>query len=588
MFCYGRSRGDGVGMGANDEHLLRVSLETWRVESAPDLAEDEFFEFFSAEQALRAIANPDLSDVQSGLVDGSGDGGVDAIYVLVGSHVMTEDPPQSFLAGQDQVDLTLLLVQAKKKRGFAETPLQKLADTLSDILDLSKSLELLRVSGLYSAILLDRISVFRACWEELVQMGKLSRVIVRIDYCAIGDAQRVSKGVSARATNVAQRVRSYGSSIEVSVRFLGAAELLALHRKRRRPPLRLDALATLEEDDASGYVALVSLEAYRAFLTDETGSERQYLYEENVRDFEGDVQVNRAIQETLSDDHAPSFWWLNNGITLVASRISRAGKTFMIDDAQIVNGLQTSRLLFRAAHVSIPKPNQTLLVRLIAESDATVRDRVIRSTNSQTAIKPGALLATDEFQRQLEEFFRVHGFYYERRKNQYRDSGHPLERIVTVTDLARAVRAIQGGEPDVARSKTWSLLRTPSDQARVFNPKRELKDYLCVIQVQRAVDDFMKTDPAVDAQYRVNLKFHVSCSVMAVKRRGWPSNAGLSPVHGWTPSREELEGAYAMTVDALQTYMSSNAEESLERIVKGPRFREHLKELHRGSRRRGR
>ena len=100
-------------MGTNDEHLLRVSLETWRVESAPDLAEDEFFEFFSAEQALRAIANPDLSDVQSGLVDGSGDGGVDAIYVLVGSHVMTEDPPQSFLAGQDQVDLTLLLVQAK-------------------------------------------------------------------------------------------------------------------------------------------------------------------------------------------------------------------------------------------------------------------------------------------------------------------------------------------------------------------------------------------------------------------------------------------------------------------------------------------
>jgi hypothetical protein len=44
----------------------------------------------------------------------------------------------------------------------------------------------------------------------------------------------------------------------------------------------------------------------------------------------------------LENDFKRDFWWLNNGITIIATDFSQHGKTLYLDDLQIVNGLQTS------------------------------------------------------------------------------------------------------------------------------------------------------------------------------------------------------------------------------------------------------
>jgi hypothetical protein len=54
------------------------------------------------------------------------------------------------------------------------------------------------------------------------------------------------------------------------------------------------------------------------------------------------VEINKEISESLADPAAPEFWWLNNGVTVICSRASPTGKTFLLDDVQIVNGLPTS------------------------------------------------------------------------------------------------------------------------------------------------------------------------------------------------------------------------------------------------------
>jgi hypothetical protein len=44
---------------------------------------------------------------------------------------------------------------------------------------------------------------------------------------------------------------------------------------------------------------------------------------------------------------ARPFGWLSNGVTIICSRTSIVGKTYVLDDVQIVNGWQTSHSIYR-------------------------------------------------------------------------------------------------------------------------------------------------------------------------------------------------------------------------------------------------
>jgi hypothetical protein len=79
-------------------------------------------------------------------------------------------------------------------------------------------------------------------------------------------------------------------------------------------------------DEENSYVALVALENHSRFLRDENDGLRRYIFGGNVRDFQGDVEVNRAIADSLGDENAPQFWWLNSGVTILASNVSTVGK----------------------------------------------------------------------------------------------------------------------------------------------------------------------------------------------------------------------------------------------------------------------
>ena len=95
------------------------------------------------------------------------------------------------------------------------------------------------------------------------------------------------------------------------------------------------------------YVLLTRLEDYANFVRDEDGELRRYLLDSNVRDFAGLNRVNEDIAESLDSHDGPDFWWLNNGITILVTKVIIAGKAIMMDDVQIVNGLQTTESIAR-------------------------------------------------------------------------------------------------------------------------------------------------------------------------------------------------------------------------------------------------
>src|ERR1700691_2802289 len=84
------------GMSNNDQIILDKTLEQQRAERAPHLAPDKYFELFVAEQLLKHF---DLSydEIEPGLVDGGGDGGIDGFFVLVNGELVREDTDLSGL-----------------------------------------------------------------------------------------------------------------------------------------------------------------------------------------------------------------------------------------------------------------------------------------------------------------------------------------------------------------------------------------------------------------------------------------------------------------------------------------------------------
>ena len=102
-------------MSEDASFVLNSVIEQCRQKDYPSLKPDEHFEYFAAQQALKSRRfNPDVAELDSGIVGGGGDGGVDGFYLFVNRRLIREDTDTLIFKGQ-QLDIELVIVQAKNK-----------------------------------------------------------------------------------------------------------------------------------------------------------------------------------------------------------------------------------------------------------------------------------------------------------------------------------------------------------------------------------------------------------------------------------------------------------------------------------------
>lgn len=199
--------------------------------------------------------------------------------------------------------------------------------------------------------------------------------------------------------------------------------------------------------------------------------------------------VNSDIRNSLRDANSPEFWWLNNGITILATDASIVGKEISLEQIQIVNGLQTTESIFRHFQNQPKSKNRdSVLVKIVQANDDRIRDAIIRSTNNQTAVEPASLYATDRIQRDIEEILAVHGFYYERRKNHYTNQGYCQSEVVTPLYLGAGFIALGLKNPQQASSFKISSFQNPSMYNRVFRHGANLNVWITITKILKASD----------------------------------------------------------------------------------------------------
>jgi hypothetical protein len=231
----------------------------------------------------------------------------------------------------------------------------------------------------------------------------------------------------------------------VELECIGADEIQKLYRQTKNAVSREFAFTHhVPVPEIPGvkesFVGYINAIDFLSIIKSDDGEIMRGIFESNIRDFQGWNAVNDKILETLDSNHKARFVLMNNGITIITRLLNRgAAYKFRIEDFQVVNGCQTSNVLFEYGGdldgVVVP-------LRLIHTDDDDIIQSIVTATNQQTQLSREQLFAATEFPKKLELFFQTYDppvqMFYERRSRQYDRMAIDKTRIITQANLIRA------------------------------------------------------------------------------------------------------------------------------------------------------
>lgn len=146
------------------------------------------------------------------------------------------------------------------------------------------------------------------------------------------------------------------------------------------------------------------------------------IFDENIRNYEGDNDVNNGIYSTASSENESKyFYFYHNGIVLICDecKISTGNHIASLSMAAVVNGCQSIVSLKRARDDKKLCDNTFVPIRVIETKDLDIRSKITEYLNSQTKIRDSYFLANNTFIRELQKDLLEKGYFLERLANEY-------------------------------------------------------------------------------------------------------------------------------------------------------------------------
>lgn len=452
-------------------------------------------------------------------VGGDGDSAIDGLAILVNEHLVSSPEEVDYFKNNlRRLDVQFVFIQCKTSGKFEAAEIGSF---------------LFGVKSFFERQPLTREN------KEIQRLRHLKDYIYRftidMDTSPLCRMYYVTTGKWVEDTNLLGRISDgveelISTNIFSDVKFfpIDAERIATIYRELKRKVVRevtfdkhtiLPRIHNVQE----AYIGILPSTEYMKLICDEEGNLLRTLFYDNVRDFQGNNPVNMEIQETLADPaQSDKFSLLNNGITVVARQINKVGAAFKIQDFQIVNGCQTSHILYRNRDVL----NERILIpiKLVVTSDPDVTNHVIKATNRQTEVKLEAFESLREFQKKLEEFYAGFGkdrtprLYYERRSKQYDHLPIPPKHIITLAAQVKCFIAMFLNEPHSTHRYYGELLN--ANRSRMFVDSHLPYPYyvsglaLCVLEELFARNDMQHFYRKF--KYQMLMVFRLQCQPSAM------------------------------------------------------------------------
>lgn len=438
------------------------------------LRDDEKFEYFSAYCVLSSRFSEAI-DIEECVTGSGNDLNIDAFAVKINGRI-AEDASfvQDVIELNGYLEVEYIVIQAKTSSNFDGAAMIALGNNLrNQIFAENQSMPMNRdVENL--------VSIKNAINRNAAKLKE--NPVLWIYYVCTGNWMDDGYLKSVIAD---QRRDLMNTNLFSDVRYMpiGAREIQQLFRNTRSNisrSVRFDKLITLPKIDQvqASYLGILPFSEYVSLICDDAGELVKSVFVDNVRDFQGDNPVNTDIAQTIQRGELDLFVLRNNGITIVARNIKVTSSTYTLEDYQIVNGCQTSHVLY--ANKDNIQGDLFIPVKLIQTDNEEVAQSIIKSTNKQTPVEEDDLLALTKFQRDLEDYYNSTvddcKLYYERRAKQYASQPN-LEkgRIISIGTQLKCFASMFLDQPNQATRYQGTLLRSVNRQ--VFQQSHKVEPY---------------------------------------------------------------------------------------------------------------
>jgi hypothetical protein len=454
--------------------LLQDFLQAQEMEPTDDASD---FELFCNYSILSNEYNKTF-DAKSITVGAGSDTGIDGLAIIVNGHLVEDtDEVDSFLESNGFLDVTYLFIQAKTSSSFDTKEMHGfyfgVSDFFSEEPKLARNDDIKKYAEL-SEYILENASDFK------------NNPICKTFYITTGVVNE-DQNISAVVSSSQRGLESYNLFEKVESKVIGANDLGKLYRKTKNPitsKFTFSNKITLPEIDGidQSFYGVIPFSELRKLLIDDNDN-LQSIFDDNVRDFQGFANlVNSNINETLNNENPELFSVLNNGVTIVADSIKTSANAITVSDYQIVNGCQTSNVLYENRNnfgiddINIP-------LRLIVTNNEDIKSRITVSTNNQTAIKKEQLAAMSDFQKSLQHYYAsIHGdgkLYYERRAKEYNSDRNVVKRkIITIAIQIKSFSSMFIKNPHLVTTYLGTLVKTMGDSgSKLFEVDHQFSPY---------------------------------------------------------------------------------------------------------------
>lgn len=506
--------------------VIKSYLSKYKMENELTQLEDsELFERFVIENiAYFNIERSNQIDpyfINNVTVDGSNDGGIDGILIKIDGVYVTDlsEVEEILHSANREILAEFIFIQSKYKNKQNRNGFLVFANGIKEFFN-TDTLEpfnddVKRFLDIKERLLNDKDgTVF---WRD--------NPSVKVYYATMGE-DSTSDHLESSITTLKLDLEKLNFFSDISVNLIDSKKIQAMHmEKENKFNVKINiedsfSLSNVNNVDES-IIVLCKANELVSLMQNEEGLLRKTIYQNNVRDYQGDTLVNREIVDTI-ETSPQDFVLLNNGITIVCNSMSRVGKTITIETPQIVNGCQTSSTLFEMYKKNVNIDEITLIIKLVATKSNEVVNKVVRGTNKQNIVLNEVFEITSNFHKELEDFFECYlagtnyeyeKVLYERRRHQFSgDSAVKNTQTVNMRNIIQTFTSLFLMEPNCGHLHESILLEKYENN--VFVAKQSKLPYylggLMNVECERV---FRKKDIMTRKKY-YKFKFHIMYAML--------------------------------------------------------------------------
>lgn len=470
------------------ERYLEEFVQNFHISTSDKTKQYEYFANFIVVSNNFDANRFEVKDISTG----ENAPGVDGIAIIVNNRLCTSvEEIKDSIKYNNKLDVEFYFIQSKTSNRFEGTDIE-------GFLRWTKIFFNFKTKSTYTKEFNDFIAIAKEIYKNSKYFNKY-QPILKLYY--------VCNGKWVEDDNLKTIIDSSVEELEnknlfESVEFV-PCDIKKVQKMYMKTKLPVEASITMEnviqlpkiEGVKSAMFTILPFKEFEKLIVDENGKIKS-VFEDNIRGFLGikDNSVNQDIEKTITEGRTGEFCLLNNGVTLVVEEITGAGMDITLSNYQIVNGCQTSNVLYECRNfngiekVYIP-------VKIIETDNNKIQIEVTRATNNQTEVEIEQLEALTEYQRDLEQYYlamskgKNNALYYERRVNQYKkDRFNPLD-IINIENQIKDFASMFNEKPYIVSGYYSKLLKELGKE--IFDPThRHIMYYTSALAYRRFIELF--------------------------------------------------------------------------------------------------